>query len=126
MSTSPFSEAEIQEAMAIARGPANGDGGHNDPRGDIPPTENPAEFGKQPNNPPPTPAILITPSSWPAEEPPPVDWLAYQRIPRGDVTTLHGDGAAGKTDLRFAWRQISLEAPPIGSGMRLSTGWSSL
>jgi RecA-family ATPase len=45
------------------------------------------------------PATLITPGHWPNEAPPPVDWLADQRIPRGDVTTLHGDGGAGKTDL---------------------------
>jgi RecA-family ATPase len=44
-------------------------------------------------------ATLITPRHWPNEAPPPVDWLADQRIPRGDVTTLHGDGGAGKTDL---------------------------
>jgi RecA-family ATPase len=44
-------------------------------------------------------ATLITPGQWPNEAPPPVDWLADQRIPRGDVTTLHGDGGAGKTDL---------------------------
>jgi RecA-family ATPase len=44
-------------------------------------------------------ASLITPAQWPQEAPPPVDWLADSRIPRGDVTTLHGDGGAGKTDL---------------------------
>jgi RecA-family ATPase len=45
------------------------------------------------------PATFITPAAWPEEAPPPVHWLAYQRIPRGDVTTLHGDGGAGKTDI---------------------------
>lgn len=44
-------------------------------------------------------AALITPDQWPNEAPPPVDWLADHRIPRGDVTTLHGDGGAGKTDI---------------------------
>jgi RecA-family ATPase len=47
----------------------------------------------------PQPARLVTPASWPDEAPPPVDWLADHRIPRGDVTTLHGDGGAGKTDI---------------------------
>jgi RecA-family ATPase len=47
----------------------------------------------------PAPATLITPLDWPDEAPPPVDWLAEGRIPRGDVTTLHGDGGAGKTDI---------------------------
>ncbi len=47
----------------------------------------------------PAPALFKTPAQWPHEAPPPVDWLAAQRIPRGDVTTLHGDGGAGKTDV---------------------------
>jgi AAA domain len=45
------------------------------------------------------PAAFVTPADWPDEAPPPVDWLAATRIPRGDVTTLHGDGGAGKTDV---------------------------
>jgi RecA-family ATPase len=48
---------------------------------------------------PPAPLALITPLDWPDEAPPPVNWLAEGRIPRGDVTTLHGDGGAGKTDI---------------------------
>lgn len=49
--------------------------------------------------PPPNPAKLVTPADWPEGMPPPIDWLADHRIPRGDVTTLHGDGGAGKTDI---------------------------
>ena len=45
------------------------------------------------------PAKFITPAAWPNEAPPPVDWLVVNRIPHGDVTTLHGDGGAGKTDI---------------------------
>ena len=45
------------------------------------------------------PAKFITPAAWPNEAPPPVDWLVASRIPCGDVTTLHGDGGAGKTDI---------------------------
>jgi RecA-family ATPase len=45
------------------------------------------------------PASFITPAAWPCEAPPPVDWLVAGRIPRGDVTTLHGDGGTGKTDI---------------------------
>ena len=45
------------------------------------------------------PAAFVTPADWPQEAPPPVDWLAAGRIPRGDVTTLHGDGGTGKTDI---------------------------
>jgi RecA-family ATPase len=44
-------------------------------------------------------AKFITPAAWPDEEPPPIDWLVLNRIQRGDVTTLHGDGGAGKTDI---------------------------
>jgi RecA-family ATPase len=45
------------------------------------------------------PLAFATPADWPEEAPPPIDWLADSRIPRGDVTTLHGDGGAGKTDI---------------------------
>jgi RecA-family ATPase len=45
------------------------------------------------------PATFITPASWPNEAPPPVDWFVENRIPFGDVTAMHGDGGAGKTDL---------------------------
>jgi RecA-family ATPase len=45
------------------------------------------------------PATFITPAAWPDEAPPPVDWAVAGRIPRGDVTTLHGDGGTGKTDI---------------------------
>lgn len=44
-------------------------------------------------------AMLTAPSQWPQEAPPPIDWLVAGKIPRGDVTTLHGDGGAGKTDI---------------------------
>lgn len=70
-------------------------------RDEPPPASNPDDYGTVtvalPK--PPAPAVLKTPVAWPNEEPPPVDWLAFQRIPRGDVTTLHGDGGAGKTDI---------------------------
>jgi RecA-family ATPase len=45
------------------------------------------------------PTKFITPAEWPDEEPPPIEWLVPNRVQRGDVTTLHGDGGAGKTDI---------------------------
>jgi hypothetical protein len=62
----------------------------------------PVDYGSVPEPVPPTqpsPATLITPAQWPNNPPPAVDWLVRERIPRGDVTTLHGDGGAGKTDI---------------------------
>lgn len=53
----------------------------------------------QTETPPSAGANLITPADWPDEMPPPIEWLVDQRIPRGDVTSLHGDGGAGKTDI---------------------------
>ena len=41
---------------------------------------------------PPTPAVLITPAQWPAEDPPSVDWLVRDRIERGTVNLFAGDG----------------------------------
>jgi RecA-family ATPase len=70
------------------------------------------------------PASFITPAAWPNEAPPPVDWLVAGRIPRGDGTTLHGEGGAGKTDIavRLAanvargaqdWLGHAIEAGPV-------------
>jgi len=68
-----------------------------------PPVTSPDDYGTAspdaPAEPSVGPARFITPATWPDEAPPPVDWLAAVRIPRGDVTTLHGDGGTGKTDL---------------------------
>jgi RecA-family ATPase len=69
------------------------------------PDQRPAEQGRPPRRimdgllPLEAPPVFITPAHWSNEVPPPVDWLVHQRIPRGDVTTLHGDGGAGKTDI---------------------------
>ena len=40
---------------------------------------------------------LVRAASWPNEEPRPIDWVVRNRIPRGDVSTLDGDGGLGKT-----------------------------
>jgi RecA-family ATPase len=71
------------------------------------------------------PAKFITPAAWPNEAPPPVDWLVPGFIQRGDVTTLHGDGGAGKTDIalrlaanvaRGATEWLGLELSPTANG----------
>jgi RecA-family ATPase len=71
------------------------------------------------------PAKFITPAAWPNEAPPPVDWLVAGFIQRGDVTTLHGDGGAGKTDIalrlaanveRGAAEWLGLELTPTANG----------
>lgn len=44
------------------------------------------------------PAVTLTsPADWPDGPPPAVSWVADKRIPRGDVSTLGGDGGSGKT-----------------------------
>ncbi len=68
------------------------------------------------------PASLITPAQWPPEAPPPVDWLANGRIPRGDVTTLHGDGGAGKTDLAIQLATGCARAAPYWLGHEITAG----
>lgn len=68
------------------------------------------------------PATLITPGHWPREAPPPVDWLADQRIPRGDVTTLHGDGGAGKTDLSLQLAEGVARGAEFWLGHRITRG----
>jgi RecA-family ATPase len=44
-------------------------------------------------------AALVTPLDWPDEPPPRVSWVAHNLIPRGDVSSLGGDGGSGKTML---------------------------
>jgi RecA-family ATPase len=68
------------------------------------------------------PATLITPADWPQEAPPAVDWLASQRIPRGDVTTLHGDGGAGKTDLALQLASGCVRRAPYWLGHDVTGG----
>ena len=71
---------------------------------------------------PPAPLTLITPADWPDEEPPAIDWLADQRIPRGDVTTLHGDGAAGKTDSALQLAEACERRAPYWFGHEVAGG----
>ncbi|MGP0083605.1 MAG: AAA family ATPase [Steroidobacteraceae bacterium] len=68
------------------------------------------------------PATLITPADWPQEAPPAVDWLTSQRIPRGDVTTLHGDGGAGKTDLALQLAAGCVRRAPYWLGHDITGG----
>jgi RecA-family ATPase len=74
----------------------------------------------------PSPAIVpctfATPASWPQEAPPPVDWLAASRIPRGDVTTLHGDGGAGKTDIALRLAANVARSAPDWLGHEIANG----
>lgn len=70
----------------------------------------------------PAPAPLITPLDWPDEAPPPVDWLADHRIPRGDVTTLHGDGGAGKTDIACQLAEACARGSPYWLGHEIAHG----
>jgi hypothetical protein len=67
-------------------------------------------------------AVLITPLDWPDEAPPPVDWLAEGRIPRGDVTTLHGDGGAGKTDIACQLAEGCARRAPYWMGHAITPG----
>jgi RecA-family ATPase len=68
------------------------------------------------------PLTLITPMDWPDEAPPPVDWLADSRIPRGDVTTLHGDGGAGKTDIACQLAEACVRRAPYWLGHEVAPG----
>ncbi|HTC04897.1 MAG TPA: AAA family ATPase [Xanthobacteraceae bacterium] len=99
-----FIQRRIAEALGTPGNVPNGTltNGH-----DAAPTPQPDDYGTITTGLPATiddtsavaPAKLISPAAWPNEAPPPVDWLVVNRVPRGDVTTLHGDGGAGKTDI---------------------------
>lgn len=66
--------------------------------------------------------VMITPLDWPDEAPPPIDWLAEGRIPRGDVTTLHGDGGAGKTDVACQLAEGCARGAPYWLGHAIASG----
>ena len=68
------------------------------------------------------PAAFAMPSQWEQEAPPPVDWLAAGRIPRGDVTTLHGDGGAGKTDIALRLAANVARGVPDWLGHEIANG----
>jgi RecA-family ATPase len=113
------------------KGQANGQ--HSDP-GDISPglpTPSPDDYGKITTAKLPAtiddttaivPAKLISPAAWPDEAPPPVDWLVTARIPRGDVTTLHGDGGAGKTDIALRLGANVARGAPDWLGQEIAFG----
>jgi RecA-family ATPase len=72
------------------------------PEGNEPPPPNGLEDYDLPaggiNEPEQIPAApFISPPSWPKEPPPRVSWVANNLIPRGDVSSLGGDGGSGKT-----------------------------
>jgi len=85
------------------------------PADDIPPASSLAEFGLSPDAADGLPVVdkpadsakpkeaapltLVTPSQWRGVPIPPMQWLATNRIPMGDVTILSGDGGGGKTTL---------------------------
>ena len=45
------------------------------------------------------PLVTITPRSWQGRSTPEKKWLAFHRIPAGDVTLLSADGGSGKTEI---------------------------
>jgi RecA-family ATPase len=94
---------------------------------DEPPPVNAPEDYKRDNSsradPADEPSIkTVTPAEWPDEKPQPVDWLADQRIPRGDVSTMHGDGGAGKTDIVLQLAANCARAADYWMGHAITTG----
>jgi RecA-family ATPase len=113
----PSKPAAAKKASVIANG-------HTSPI-DAAPLPSPDDYGTAVIELPPTPTIpaaLTTPSQWPQEAPAPVDWLARDRIPRGDVTTLHGDGGAGKTDIALRLAANVARGAPDWLGHEIASG----
>jgi RecA-family ATPase len=67
-------------------------------------------------------ATFKTPADWPNEPPPDVEWLAHQRFPRGDVSSLHGDGGAGKTDAILQLAESCARGGGYWFGMPITPG----
>lgn len=68
------------------------------------------------------PASFITPAGWPEEPPPEIQWLADRRFPRGDVSSLHGDGGAGKTDAALQLAETCTRGEGYWFGMAVMAG----
>jgi RecA-family ATPase len=71
---------------------------------------------------PPMTASFVTPLEWPNEPPPEITWVARQRIPRGDVSTLDGDGGSGKTMAGLQLAASVARAAPDWFGMEIDRG----
>ncbi|WP_052833264.1 AAA family ATPase [Bradyrhizobium sp. LTSP885] len=106
----------LMEAGALA--PPDRQPGHRA----APPSSPLGPIGKPAPDREPEPTTLITPAHWPAEAPPPVNWLVDHRIPRGDVTTLHGDGGAGKTDIAMQLAEGCARGAGYWMGHELAAG----
>jgi RecA-family ATPase len=129
-----LSDATVQGLMAaaIAAPPDRSTAdivaiGNRDDRPEPPPADGPEAYGLQGDGEPalaaPEPALAFTtPLDWPNGAPPPVDWLADHRIPRGDVTTLHGDGGAGKTDIACQLAEACATRAPYWLGHEITPG----
>ena len=84
---------------------------------------NPDDYGADPAPAEPiASASFITPAAWPNEAPPPVDWLAAGRIPRGEVTLFAGDGGAGKTDAALQLAANVARRAPDWFGHEIAAG----
>jgi RecA-family ATPase len=85
-------------------------------------TAAPANKQRQDKPPPVVAARTRTPQDWPDEAPSYIDWVADQRIPRGDVTTAHGDGGAGKTDIALQLGESVARRAPYWLGHEICGG----
>jgi RecA-family ATPase len=89
--------ATALSTLALASEPANGHAAELEPPIDDwqPPADIPNTATGKPE--PIAQAELVTPLQWPDEPPPRVSWVTHNLIPRGDVSSLGGDGGSGKT-----------------------------
>jgi hypothetical protein len=84
---------------------------------DTPHPSGPQDYGLPDRNAPivtadATPLTLVSAADWPHEAPPPMAWLVRDKIPRGDVSTLDGDGGLGKT---MAALQLAIAVAAVGA-----------
>ena len=95
---------------------------HDDENGPPAPIERAADYPGPEAPTPPKAVVFKTPADWSTGPAKPVDYLVEGWIPRGEVTTLHGDGGTGKTDIACQLLANVARAHPYWLGLPIMAG----
>ena len=108
--------------VAIFRGLRGATNGHDEP----PPADDLGDYYSQADGTgepaEPIAQAFTTPLDWPDEPPPRTSWAVHNLIPRGDVSSLGGDGGSGKTQAALQLSTAMARGAPDWLGYVLEPG----